>query len=236
MSVSLRSAVAVLVSVPLVMIAHIARAGTLSTWATHPDAATITVHWNFYEDPMNPSGHPEWVGFDVLRRSTADCSYFTRLNDQPFPRVLDQPASGSYDDATAVPFTPYEYRIVLVDAARNPVTVGVSDCEPCNQSVWASRIDAQAPATVGTLQDGGWAVFLTPCDHGCWPAVYIENPPEGLRAYADGSTVVSLFGTISCGSVEGCSLALDQFVASAACDPPLPVRSTTWGGLKQLYR
>ena len=235
MSVSLRSAVAVLVSVPLVMIAHIARAGSLSTWATHPDAATITVHWNFYEDPMDPSGHPEWVGFDVLRRSTADCSYFTRLNDQPFPRVLDQPATGSYDDATAETFKSYEYRVVLVDAARNPVTLGYTGCEPCLQSTWASRTDGPAPATIGTLQDGGWALYLVPCDHGCWSAVYIENAPDALRQYAGTGAVVGLYGVISCGSVEGCSLALDHFDINA-CDPPLPVRSTTWGGLKQLYR
>jgi len=234
MSVPLRSAVAVLVSIPLIVIAHTAGAGSLSTWATHPDATTITVHWNFYEDPMDPSGHPEWIGFDLMRRTTGDCSYFTRLNDQPFPRALNQPASGSYDDPTADGFKSYEYRVVPVDAAHNPVALDVGDCEPCNQSVWASRTDAQAPATIGTLQDGGWALFLTPCNHGCWPAVYIENA-DALRQYADGSTIVGLYGVISCGSVEGCSLALDRFDINA-CDPPLPVRSTTWGGLKQLYR
>ena len=60
-------------------------AGTLLAYAGCADGTHITVQWSFTEDPTEPTGHPEWIGYDVERRPLASCGAFERLNAVPFP-------------------------------------------------------------------------------------------------------------------------------------------------------
>ena len=211
-----------------------ARGGTLTANASNPDASTIMVSWTFSEDPDHPSGHPEWVGFDIVRRPAESCEGDVRLNEQPFPRTLNESTSGSFTDPSPAQHKLFRYDVIPVDANRNPVDLG-GDCRACSGSAWASSPASSAPV-IGTLTDIGWTLTVTPCQSTCYPALYIEQCcSDQLRSLADGVTPVALYGATVCGSVEGCAITVDQFLVST-CSPPLETRARTWGGLKQLYR
>src|SRR5262245_54851133 len=92
--------------------------GDLLSSAVCRDGSTIHVQWSFYE--YSPTTCPEWVGYDVYRRSLTDCEVWTRINAQPFARVG---GTNDYqlDDVPPLPNVTYEYRIDFVDAAPNVV-------------------------------------------------------------------------------------------------------------------
>src|SRR5882672_10075313 len=77
----------------------VARAGALNASASCADSSHITFAWSFYEDPSNPTGRPEWVGYDVLRRSLTECGPFMRVNAAPYPRTLGASESFTYTEA-----------------------------------------------------------------------------------------------------------------------------------------
>ncbi len=88
---------------------------------------------------------------------------------------------------------------------------------------------------VGTLVDWVWTLDLIgACPNDCRPSGYLVGPLDQLRLYLDG-TVVRVFGTLACGSVEGCAIIVDHF-DTLGCDTVVPVRPTTWGRLHAIYR
>jgi hypothetical protein len=180
-------------------------AGWLGGCADNPSATTIAYHFSYYEDPKNATEHPEWVGFDVYRRSVIDCGAAVRVNPEPYPREPGHSYSYEYTEAPPAQRTLYEYWAVMVDADRNVLSFGYPVCDPCASQAWSSSPALSVPTTKGTLDDWGWTLHLTPCPGRCYPDVYLEGCciPD-LRPYAGAATVVSLFGSIGCASVEGC--------------------------------
>ena len=184
--------------------------------------------WSVYDPAQD---HPEWAGFDVLRRVLPGCADFVRMNAEIIPRLpgpgyvtgFGEPASGK-----AV-----EYRVVPVDLNRQPVSLGPGFCSPCN--AFANCPPFSSPITVGTLAELATGfVYVIPCPGTCYPSAYFAGGvPAGLAPYVGTSTAFSLFGDISCGGVEGCSLTADHWQLSS-CVTPAVTRS--WGQLKAIYR
>lgn len=213
-----------------------ALAGALSTGAQAASPSQILVSWSWWEDPSYPTGHPEWVGYDVYRQATATCGAWVRLNPDVIARVPGQDQSCSWLDTTPASATAYAYQVRLVDANRDAVILLAPAClSPCSPPAYATCPDASAPLVTGTVTDWGWAVQVIGCAGGCWGAFYVQNPDaDALRPYAGGGQAVSLWGTATCGTTEGCALRLDHF-ALATCGST-PVRRDTWGTLKSRYR
>ena len=136
--------------------------GLLYASASCVDSSHISFHWTFWEDPR-PIG-PEWVGYDVLRRSVAECGPLLRVNDDPFPHVPGAGDSYTYTEVPPTPRTTYEYQVVFVDTKHQQVSRPPLSCDiPCIDRDWASCPQYSAPLTEGTLEDWGWALFVHAC-------------------------------------------------------------------------
>lgn len=186
------------------------------------------VVWSVYDPDQ---GHPEWVGFDVLRRVMPGCN-FARANDQIIPR----PAEPGYTIGFGEPASgkAIEYRVVPVDLNRQEVLLGPGFCSPCN--AFANCPAFTSPITAGTLVELAVGfVYVIPCPGTCYPAPYFEGGvPAGLAPYVGTSTALSIFANIGCGGVEGCSLsAVDHWQVTSCVTP---VANRTWGQLKAIYR
>jgi hypothetical protein len=213
-----------------------ALAGSFTGYVNNPDSVTIAYSFGYWDDPNLPADHPEWVGFDVYRRTVADCGPTVRVNLVPFPREPGHSYSYTYTESPPAQRTLYEYWAVFVDADRNPVFFSSPPCYPCASNAYGTSPPLSAVATKGTLEDWGWTLALVPCATTCYPRVYLGGCcMSDLQPYVGTPTVVGLFGSIACGTVEGCALNVDHFELSG-CEGPTPVRSTSWGRLKLLYR
>ena len=216
------------------------RAGSLEVVTGNPAPGKISVAWTFTERADLPVVRPDWVGYDVMRRAAASCGAVERVNDEIFPRTVGATHGHSLTDAAPAEGVAYEYRVVPVDAARNPVTLGLGWCDPCADRNWASSPTYSAPLTVGTILGGG-LLDVSPCPSTCFPVVYVDVLYGGaeqylkLVPYADTGTVVRLFGRIFCGTTEGCAIVVDHFDLQT-CDSITPTRGIRWGSLKTLYR
>jgi hypothetical protein len=189
--------------------------------------SNVHVTWMLQEGSHSP-GYPEWTGFDVVRRSVGDCGPSVTVNSEPFPRT----ASNEYFEVPP-PGKMYEYRVVFVDANRQPVSI--PDCFDCQRFGYATFPAFSAPMVQGTLQDLGWALYVTNCPNMCFGPFYVSGPVmETLRQYAGTGQAVRFWGSASCGTLEGCSLAVDHYEL-AACGVT-PTRRSSWGELKTLYR
>lgn len=213
-----------------------ARAGQASITATAASPTTIRLDFGWWEDASDPTGHPEWVAFDLHRRASATCGAWTRINPDPFPRTPGVSQSLTFVDATPVPATMYEYAVHLVDASRNDVLFGPPECgSPCAPPAFGCCPEFSAPLVVGTVIDWGWAVFIQPCANGCWPAGYVNGPLDAsLRPYIGTGQVVAIYGSTTCGTMEGCSIVPEHFTFTDC--GPTPSRRATWGKLKTIYR
>ena len=206
--------------------------------AVHSDAfcndGKVSFTWHFGDSPTYPTGQPEWVGWDVLRRAVGDsCWPLVRVNDQPFPRI---PGSHEYTFTETPPSrrTLYEYEAVPVNMNRQPLTI--SFCWPCSRTGWASCPNGVAPLTIGTLWDGGWALYILPCSQSCYESFYIEGPlVQELRQYAGTNTVLSFRGTASCGLVEGCRINITGYTVATPCGATA-ARPMSWSQIKTIYR
>lgn len=215
-----------------------ARAGDLNSFATCTGPGQVSLTWEFWEYPGGAAGRPEWVGYDMMRRSVADCGEWVRLNPEIVPRVVGQTHGGVFVDASAGTAVTWEYRVVPVDAAHQPVIMLSPDCEPpCVPLSWASCPEASAPIVVGRVIEfgspGGF-LFIEPCAGSCWGNFYVTGALlESVRPYAGTGTVLRLFGVGVCGSVEGCSVEVQSFELSNCAITPAP--SSSWGRLKLRY-
>lgn len=213
----------------------IARAGVLTASASCATGSSITFNWSFYENPAFPTGHPEWVGYDVQRRSISPCGAFVRVNEQPYVRTLGVSESFTYTEVTPLSGRTYEYRVVLVDASRQEIPAGQVACECFARNGWASCPEFSAPLTQGTLEDWGWALFVHPCAGSCYDAFFFSGPlVEELRPYVGTGAVVRFYGAGFCGTVEGCELNPISY-EFVPC-PATPALRSSWGRVKGIYR
>ena len=187
------------------------------------------VVWSVFDPNQD---HPEWVGFDVLRRVLPSCNNFVRMNSEIIPRL---PGPG-YTIGFGEPAISraIEYRVVPVDANRQEVPLGPGYCSPCN--AFANCPLYSAPITAGNLVElAAGFVFVIPCPGTCYPGAYFEGGvPPGLAPYVGTSTTLSLFGDISCGGVEGCAINTVDHWQVTSCVTPVATR--TWGQIKVIYR
>ncbi len=226
---------ATLLGIALALCPAASRAGALDASASSPDGVHITFAWSYYEDPSNPTGHPEWIGYDVLRRSQADCGPFVRVNATPYPRNPGVNESFSFTETPAANATTYHYQVILVDAGRNQLFLGPQACDCSSHWGWASCPEFSAPIAHGTLTDLGWAVLIQPCPDECSSSFYISGAKyPALKPYAVSGEMLNFYGQAACGSIEGCALDLDHYEV-AACAPTAS-RHTTWGAVKAIYR
>lgn len=207
--------------------------GYLSASATC-DGGQNRFRWSYYDNPENPTQHPEWVGYDVLRRSLADCGEFVRVNAEPFPRLPGVLHGHTFAEVPPVANVTYHYRVILVDANRNEVSLG-SDCDCGGNEGWAGC--PETPLTHGTLEDWGWALNVLPCPDGCYWYFYIDGYQalfEELRPYAGTGTTIRFYGEEMCGDTEGCSMQVSRYEI-ADCGP-VQVEESTWGRAKVIWR
>jgi hypothetical protein len=235
----LQSRVALVGIASLVGIAALAgssRAGVLTASATCAGGTGITFSWSFYEDPALPTGHAEWVGYDVRRRSISPCSPFIRVSAHPYPRTPGATENFTYTEVPPISGRTYEYQVVLVDANRQEISPGLLACECYARNGWASCPEFSAPLTQGTLEDWGWALHVQPCPGTCYDAFYFEGPLVAeLRPYAGTGVPVRLYGSGFCGTVEGCAMNVAYYDFLSPCGSTPALRSS-WGRVKAIYR
>jgi len=205
---------------------------TLSAYPYCTSTDSIYVIWTTYDPAADPTDHPEWIGYDVVRRALPGCSEYTRVNDEIIPRLAGQTHTRYFGEPTPAHGVLFEYRVRAVDANRQQVFLP-GFCAPCD--VYPTCPDLSAPAAVGTLVDETTWLRVIPCPGTCYPSPYIEPGAfaDELRRYAGTGTSLAFFGTLSCGSVEGCALQLDHW-ALTSCVTPAFRRS--WGRIKTSYR
>jgi hypothetical protein len=205
--------------------------GELRSSATCTAGDSIAFSWTFTDNPNDPTGRPDWVGYDIQRRTVNPCGAYVRVNAQPFPRL---PGSHGHTYVEAAPGTQtmYEYRVIFVDSNRQEIQLSSSDCFWCGRNGWASCPLYSTPITHGTLQDLGWAIFVSPCS-GCYAGFGLEPTPE-LRQYAGTGEALRFYGQAQFCDFEGCFLGVDHYEL-AAC-PQTPVRKQSWGGIKAIHR
>lgn len=228
---------------PLVLtvtsVSSVLATGYLHAGATCADNANITLTWTWDEfTGYPPTGRPDWVGYDVLRRTLVNCGPFVRVNDTPFPRTVGATQTYTFVEPAPASNTPLEYQVIYVDANRQPLSLTWPDREPTggNEVAWVSCPDQSAPVTEGFLVDWNWALSVDPCPGSCYPSVYFEDPTliEELRPLVGTGKSVRLFGQAGYGSIEGAAMQVDRYEVSDCI--ATPTRSTTWGHLKLLYR
>jgi hypothetical protein len=157
-----------------------------------------------------------------------------RVNDAIVPRNLVAVDSHSLLDPGATPGVAYYYRVIPVDANRDPVVLPLCDCIT---DVWTNCPPGSTPALRGAVDsDWGWALAIVACSESCYPIVYFEDPDmvAALRPFVGTGMTFDFYGVIGCGSVEGCAIDLTGY-EEAACGST-PSRTSSWGELKAVYR
>jgi hypothetical protein len=192
----------------------------------------VTFHWH-YDEPGGPVAAPDWTGYDVYRRNASTCSDWVRINADPYAR-LAAPHDYTYEETPPDLSVVWEYQVRMVDGARQETFVLPCDC--ASRFVWTSCPPASPAITKGRLVDWGWTWAITPCLGSCLPSAYLAGPlPPELAPYVGGNQVIDFYGSLGCGSVEGCAIQVDHWQLAATCDIT-PVSRATWGRVKVLYR
>jgi hypothetical protein len=194
-----------------------------------PDSSYVV--WSVF-DPEH--SHPEWVGFDVMRRVLPGCDELVRANAEIIPRLPDAGYSIGFGEPSGG--MTIEYRVVPVDASRQAVPLGAGFCSPC--VAYANCPPFSSPITEGTLQElAPGFVHVIACPGSCYPSPYFEGGvPADLAPHVGTGTAIRIFAPIGCGSVEGCfiyGVDVDHWEIGT-CVTPTAAR--TWGQLKTIYR
>jgi hypothetical protein len=214
-----------------------ADSGTMNSWSTSEDGVHITVRWQFYEYDGHPVAHPEWVGYDLLRRPVVGCGAWVRINPDAFPRIVGVTHDHTFVDTPPELGTAYEYQVVMVDADRHPVFLDVFACDFCVRESWACAPNFSAPLAEGRLFEEGPAFLrVISCQGSCFPEPYLlADDLSPLRAHVGTETTLRFYGEVRCGSVEGCSMGLHHYEV-APCDGVVATQAMGWGRLKLIYR
>lgn len=211
--------------------------GSMFLYASCADGVSVNVSLGWSEVPnYPPTERPEWVGFDVRRRTVANCGAWVRVNAEPFPRTPGKSETYNLVDVAPVTGTLLEYQVLAVDAERNEVPLGPECDFWCSPSAWVSCPDQSAPLTHGTIDDDmGWALLIVPCASTCYGGFYYDGPlVEELRPYVRTGVEIRFFGGGYCGTVEGCGMNIERYEL-APCNP-VPTRPQSWARLKGSYR
>src|SRR6185436_729884 len=94
---------------------------TLSAYSTFAPDDSVYVIGTLYDPTNNPYSHPEWVGYDVLRRGVATCEDFVRVNDAIIPRLAGQTHERYWGEVIPSTGVVYEYRVIAVDADHQQI-------------------------------------------------------------------------------------------------------------------
>lgn len=213
--------------------------GDLNATANATPSTQILFEWSWQEyDLSAPVGRPDWVGYDLYRRNPAECSDWVRLNEEMIARIPGVSHGGTFLDTPPALLVTWEYKLVMVNAARNEIVlVWPEGCEPpCVPHAWESIPKLAGPVTVGSIgQDLGWAVVINPCPGTCWYSFTVGGPAaDQLRPYLGTGETFRFFGDEYFGTFEGSPLFLDHFEpAGCAVTPAL---RTSWGRVKMRYR
>ena len=176
--------------------------------------------------------HPEIVGFHIDRRTLGSCE-IVRITPVPLARVAGTDFTVGTLDSTADPSLAHDYRLVGVDAQGQEIdpyllyqfpNSSLSDTGSCSDS---------APIAHGRLEDLGWALFVYRCPGGCYWEMLLDKFPESLRDLAGTGTPVLVYGTLVCGTVEGCLGRVTNFSITPYA---VGVETRTWSSTKALYR
>lgn len=236
--VTIRCAVAAASLLLVIPAASSHASGTLQISPACGDGSQITIDWTWYE--YLPTGHPEWIGWDVLRRQVGDCGAYTRLNAESFPRGEGN-QSYSLTDTPPLSNRTYEYRCIPVDAEHREI-LDLNHFWTNERTAFITCPERSAPVVRGSLH-GDAMIFVDPCQNGCYEPFYLlfsyldEHDPQGaqeLRSNVGSGVTFDLYGYAGCGSVEGCGFSVTGF-ERVACDA-VPALPTSWGRLKVLYR
>lgn len=205
---------------------------TLSAYSACSTTDSVYVIWTLYDPTNDPTAHPEWVGYDLMRRPLPGCGAYVRANDQIIPREFGITHTVYYQEQNPSTGTLHEYRVIAVDANRQQVFLP-GFCAPCD--VYQECPPLSAPVTVGTLvEEGGIFLRVIPCPGSCYPGPYLEGAiADELRPYAGTATAFQFFGRVACGGVEGCSIEVDHYDLASCTTAAAP---SSWGRLKTIYR
>jgi hypothetical protein len=173
------------------------------------------------------------VGYDLYRSVLGSCSgASSRLTDQPWSRVLNQSFIREYVDADVQPGVKYEYRVVGVDADRNMYELW-SFCPVFDTPPYVFASCGLAPIAHGTVSSAAEWVFFNSCDP-CFNVRGIAfGGPPGLEAYYGTGTQLLLYGNVVPTLLEGNVFYIQAFEVLPCTNA---VSSTTWGGVKTLFR
>lgn len=202
--------------------------------------ASVTLQIRVQDEPGDwPIQNPELVGFDVFRTTTAldgngRCSQQTvRLNADPFPRLAIPAYEHQLIDAGLAERTLYSYRVVPVDAERQP------NYHSYDFETWYSSESVNfGPALLGEGVFEGmwlWDLYVWACPGACGyggPARALPqagNVLDGRYYRYYGS--VEQYG----GPLGGVWRQVIEAVEPMECTT-LAVEPTNWGLLKTRYR
>lgn len=217
-------------------------ASGITEFEAHCSDSGIVVHFTYVEDPLQPTGHPEWTQFALHAGSTF----------QTLPECLDFygvttlayiPRTGATQSYTYV-YHPESWNVTdYFDFSVEPVTAtfqsiyglfGAYDRSGCPLET--------APAVMGTIEDLGWAVITVPClGYGCGGLALVKEPwASQLRPYAGTGQAMLLYGEVNCSPIPeagvGCNITLQHFELIDCPTLPVPARRSSWGQLKVMYR
>jgi hypothetical protein len=224
------------------------RLATAGSYMEHIEArctdAGIVVHFTYVEDPLQPTGHPEWTQY-ALRTSELNVPLPGCATGRVERTLAYFPRSGATDDITYV-YPKQElisnryiyFYVEALTATFNHIPgfgFGPGDMSGCPI--------ATTPAVMGSIEDLGWAVRTRACPICGGSEALIREPQAAqLRPFAGTGQAVLLFGELTCSSdawVGGvtCSIELDHFeLIGCPLDPPVPAKVQSWGQVKIRYR
>lgn len=175
--------------------------------------------------------HPELVGFHFYRRAAGDCAR-VRVTETPVVRIPNTSTIYTVTDPGVPAAIAQGYSMTAVDEDGNEVDGYQLFTLPNSNLHDIASCDGAYLGT-GTLQDDGWALSFDPCPSTCVEFYYAEHFPPALRDLADTGTVVRLYGTFHCGSVEGCLAQVTSYEITACT---VGVERQVWGDVKRRYQ
>jgi hypothetical protein len=205
------------------------------------DGERITVGWSWYEYAGCPTGDPAWTGYDLYRRSAEDCGAWVRVNPEPFHRTMGVSESFTFVDTPPAPQA-YEYEVMLVKDDRTQAPYpDYRECGfwCCTQRAFAGCPVASVPVAHGLLVDWGWTLAVERCSGTCFTSAYLvadgahRQILEAMVPYI--GSEVRIYGTVGCGSIEGCSIGVSRFDV-VPCSEVTEAGHTSWGRVKTIYR
>lgn len=217
-------------------------ASGLTEFEAHCSDSGIVIHFTYVEDPLAPTGHPEWTQF-ALRRGSSFEPLPTCLGGYGQGTLAYIPRTGTTQSYTYVHVPESWNATDYFDFSVAPLTAQYQEIYGLFGGYDRSGCPLEtAPAVMGTLEDLGWALRTVPCPaYGCGGLALIKEPwASQLRPYAGTGQAFLFYGEVNCGtSWEGgvaCNISIHHVEPIDCPAPPVPTRRGSWGQLKTMYR